>query len=76
MENTISSWQEFAPILEKAIGHPIPFAQGDWRPGDQKVFVADCHKAQSDLEWMPKVGVAEGVHRLVKWVQANRGLFV
>lgn len=75
VRNTISIWREFAPILEKAIGHPIPTGKGDWRPGDQKVFVADCHKAQSELGWMPKVGVQEGVQRLVDWVQANRGLF-
>jgi CDP-paratose 2-epimerase len=75
MQNTISIWREFAPILEKAIGHTIPTGQGDWRPGDQKVFVADCHKAQSELGWIPKVGVEEGVQQLVDWVQANRRLF-
>jgi len=75
-DNTISIWREFAPILEKAIGHSIPTGQGDWRPGDQKVFVANCLKAQTELGWLPKVGVEEGVQRLVDWVQANRGLFV
>jgi CDP-paratose 2-epimerase len=74
-QNTVSIWREFGPILEKALGHKIPTGQGDWRPGDQKVFVADCHKAQSELGWIPKVGVEEGIQRLVDWVQASRGLF-
>lgn len=74
-KNTISIWAEFAPILERAIGSTIPTRQGDWRPGDQKVFVADCRKAEEELGWKPAVGVEEGVERLVAWVRANQGLF-
>jgi CDP-paratose 2-epimerase len=75
MKNTVSIWKEFGPILEKAIGRPIPTNGGDWRPGDQKVFVADCRKAMAELGWVPKVGVEEGVQRLVTWVNKNRDLF-
>jgi CDP-paratose 2-epimerase len=74
-ENTLSIWTEFEPLLEKLLGRPIPVARGDWRPGDQKVFVADIRKAQRELDWKPKVGVEQGVKMLFDWVAANRDLF-
>lgn len=73
--NTMSIWTEFGPLLEKQLGSPIPVARGDWRPGDQKVFVADIRKAERDLGWKPKIGVEEGVRRLFEWVKANKELF-
>lgn len=73
--NAMSIWAEFGPLLENLLGHPIPVARGDWRPGDQKVFIADIRKAERDLGWKPKIGVREGVTRLFDWVQANRAMF-
>jgi CDP-paratose 2-epimerase len=73
--NVISIWAEFGPMLEKLLGKPLPVARGDWRPGDQKVFVADIRKAERELGWKPKVGVEEGVGRLFEWVRKNKGLF-
>jgi CDP-paratose 2-epimerase len=73
--NTMSIWAEFGPLLESLLGRPIPVAHGDWRPGDQKVFVADIRKAGHHLGWTPKIGVQEGVTRLFHWVQANQQLF-
>lgn len=74
-KNTMSIWAEFGPLLEKLLGRDIPVARGGWRPGDQKVFVADIRKAGRELGWSPKVGVEEGVGRLFDWVKANRGVF-
>jgi CDP-paratose 2-epimerase len=74
-ENTLSIWTEFGPLLEKLLGKPIPVAHGDWRPGDQKVFVADIRKAERELGWKPKIGVEEGVKRLFEWVKENQNLF-
>jgi CDP-paratose 2-epimerase len=73
--NVISIWAEFGPMLEKLLGKPLPVARGDWRPGDQKVFVADIRKAERELGWKPKVGVEEGVRRLFEWVRENKDLF-
>ena len=50
-----------------------PYA--DWRPGDQRVFVADIRKAGRLLGWSPKVATADGVARLLAWIRENRGLF-
>ncbi|NCP86130.1 MAG: CDP-paratose 2-epimerase [Anaerolineae bacterium CG_4_9_14_3_um_filter_57_17] len=73
--NTISIWNEFAPLLENLVGHALPITRGDWRPGDQKVFVADIRKAAEVLGWRPKFSVETGVKQLFDWVSANRALF-
>jgi CDP-paratose 2-epimerase len=73
--NTLSIWTEFGPMLEKLLGKSIPVARGDWRPGDQKVFVADIRKAEKDLGWKPKINVESGVKQLFDWVRANKTLF-
>ncbi len=74
-QNTISIWREFAPLLEKALGRSVPVSYGDWRPGDQRVYISDIRKAERLLGWKPRVGVEEGIARLVEWVKANRSLF-
>jgi CDP-paratose 2-epimerase len=77
LENTLSIWMEFGPLLGEILGRPItPAAYQDWRPGDQPVFVADIRKARSDLGWMPSIGVRDGIARLAAWVRDNRELFV
>jgi len=74
-ENTMSIWTEFGPRLEKLLGRTLPVARGDWRPGDQKVFVADVRKAQRLLGWKPKYDVDKGVRQLFDWVNENKTLF-
>jgi CDP-paratose 2-epimerase len=76
IENSISIWMEFKPIVEAALGHEVPEPQfGEVRPGDQPIFVADTTKAADELGWEPGVGVWEGIAKLTDWVKANRGLF-
>lgn len=74
-ENVLSVWSEFGPMLEKLLGRTIPVARGDWRPGDQKVFVADIRKAEKTLGWKPKYNVEAGIKQLFDWVNANKQLF-
>src|SRR6202142_1394588 len=71
-ENVLSVWAEFGPMLEKLLGHPLNVGRGDWRPGDQKVFVADIRKAERVLGWKPKFSVENGVKQLFDWVGANK----
>lgn len=73
--NTMSIWMDFEPILERLLGRPVPTSKGDWRPGDQRIYVSDIRKAKQELNWAPQVGVAEGVERLYRWVMDNRNLF-
>src|SRR4051812_29420081 len=72
--NTLSL-RELVALLERSFGRELrpPFA--DWRPGDQRVFVADVRKAERLLGWRPTVSTAEGVARLIGWVRENRALF-
>jgi len=74
-KNTISIWMEFKPILEKLLGKKIETTSGDWRPGDQPVFISDIRKANKLLNWNPRVGVEEGISRLFTWVKENKDLF-
>lgn len=74
-QNTLSIWTEFGPLLERLVGHPIPVDRGDWRPGDQKVFIANIEKAEQVLGWKPQVGVEQGIQTLYKWVVDHLELF-
>lgn len=75
VENTISVWCEFGPKLEKLMGKPIPVTYGEWRPGDQPVYISDISKARKELGWAPKVSVDEGIERMYTWIRDNQPLF-
>jgi len=74
-QHTLSIWTETGPLLERLLGHPLSVSYGDWRPGDQRIYVSSIDKAQRELGWSPRIGVEEGVERLFNWVRANRNLF-
>lgn len=71
----LAVWSEFGPLLEALLGRRVPVTWGEWRPGDQRIYVSDVRKAVQDLGWQPQVGVEEGITRLFAWVSANRVLF-
>jgi CDP-paratose 2-epimerase len=73
--NTLSLL-ELLTHLERRLGHPLRPSFEAWRPGDQRVFVADISRAGQELGWAPRVDPAQGVDRLLDWVAANRRLFV
>lgn len=68
----MSVWTEFGPILERTLGKTIPVTYGDWRPGDQPVYISDISCAKELLGWQPTVDPQTGISRLAEWVQANR----
>jgi CDP-paratose 2-epimerase len=74
-ENTLAIWWELGPMLADLLGREIEVASDDWRPGDQRIFVADIRKAERELGWTPGTTKQEGVQRLYEWVVANRALF-
>ena len=71
----LSVWRETGPILEKLAGHPIGVSYGDWRPGDQRIYVSDISKAKTDFGWEPQISPVEGLTRLWQWVSEHRALF-
>ena len=66
---------ELMHMLKQFRGSEVQHAFADWRPGDQKVFVADIRKARTDLNWEPSHSYSSGIEKLVKWVDSNMTLF-
>lgn len=74
VSNTLSLL-ELVEILEKMTGRSLRLKFKGWRDADQKVYISDIRKAKERLGWRPRVGPAEGVSRLLHWVEQNRRLF-
>ncbi len=71
--NSVSIWAELRPRLEELSGRRLSASMGDWRPGDQPVYVSDTRLAQRDFGWQPRVSVDEGLRRLWRWAQTVEG---
>jgi CDP-paratose 2-epimerase len=61
-------------ILSELKGERVHTNPADWRPGDQRVFVADIARAEEELGWRPSVSPTAGVKRLWEWTLPNRDL--
>ena len=72
--NTLSL-NELVAKLAHAFARRFDVPYADWRPGDQRVFVADVSKARRLLGWEPRTKIDEGVDRLLGWVRDNVDLF-
>jgi CDP-paratose 2-epimerase len=66
---------ETIDLLETHFGRRLVYTHDDWRPGDQKVFVADIRRATEEFHWAPAIAPADGVGKLVTWLSDNRQLF-
>lgn len=73
-ENTMSLL-ELLELLENLTGYKSPHTFENWRPSDQKVFVADIRKAKQELGWQPKVNPKDGVSKLFEFVSNNKEIF-
>lgn len=72
--NTISLL-EFLDEL-KALTGKMPKVKFDtWRPSDQKVYITDTSKLETELGWKIKIPVKEGIRTLTDWVRAHAGYF-
>ena len=66
-ENSVSLL-EFMSSLEEVMGAPVERHFGDWRPGDQRIYLSDVRKLERELGWRPQVSVMDGVRALRDWV--------
>jgi CDP-paratose 2-epimerase len=66
---------ELLRFIEQKRGRKSEVRFGDWRPGDQRVFVADITKAKNDFGWQPRHDWQTGGSKLIEWVDANLDLF-
>ncbi|MFC1895260.1 GDP-mannose 4,6-dehydratase [Thermodesulfobacteriota bacterium] len=62
---------ELIASLGAVLENEIPYSFSDWRPGDQRVYVSDCRKANADFGWEPAVSPSVGIVRLAEWVKSN-----
>jgi len=67
MGNSLSLLELFE-LLERQLGVKLVFRCLPWRQSDQKVFVADTGRAESTFGWRPSTGAADGVHRMIEWM--------
>lgn len=58
--------------IETIAGRSADVNWSDWRPGDQRYFVADTRKAAALLALTPPVPWRDGLRRMVEWARAER----
>jgi CDP-paratose 2-epimerase len=69
--NALSIWSEFGLLLEEMLGHPIPIERGEWRQGDQPIYISDISRAKTVLGWTPSINPSAGLRELFEWVTVN-----
>jgi CDP-paratose 2-epimerase len=72
-DNAISLLQLIDEI-RLVTGRDLELRFEDWRPGDQRWYVSDAHKARAELGLPPPRGWRDGVARLADWLAHERGL--
>lgn len=72
--NTLSLL-ELIGVLERWYKAKLNVSFSDWRPGDQRVFVAAIDKARDEFGWQPRTSVEHGVLKLCEWIDENRNAF-
>jgi CDP-paratose 2-epimerase len=71
--HTTSVWAELQAPLRDVLGTLPQVDYGEFRPGDQRIYVSDIRKAEQHMNWRPRVGVVEGLQRMVEaWGKDQR----
>ncbi|MBS0208552.1 MAG: GDP-mannose 4,6-dehydratase [Planctomycetes bacterium] len=76
IQNSLSLLELF-DMLERMLDVKLAHNRLAWRPGDQKVFVANNGQITTDLGWAPTISKDEGVAMMISWckeVEAIHGL--
>jgi len=69
-DNTISLI-ELVNLIQELIGKKSEVCFSKWRHGDQKVYISDISKIKQFTGFEPKIGIREGVRKLLEWTQDN-----
>jgi CDP-paratose 2-epimerase len=69
---SLAIWTEFGALLEGLLGREIKVSRGDWRQGDQPVYISDIDRISSELDWRPETPPEQGISKLVAWAKANQ----
>ncbi|MFH1054567.1 MAG: SDR family NAD(P)-dependent oxidoreductase [Candidatus Altiarchaeota archaeon] len=70
-----TSLYELLDIIEELTGKRSKVSYGDWRMGDQKVYISDIKKIRKETGWKPKVSVKKGVEKIANWTMEHKELF-
>ena len=65
---------ELIALLQRRYGLVLRHSFGDWRPGDQRVFVSDVRKAAAELGWRPRTDPESGVGKMAEWLASHQDL--
>ena len=60
--------------MEHGLGHPVARRFADWRPNDQRWFVADARRARRVLDLPEPLGWREGVARMLASFSARQAV--
>ena len=69
--NTISIWAELCGPLQSLLGVLPPVDYGEFRPGDQRIYVSDIRKVEEHLNWTPRVSIMEGLRNMIEAWEEN-----
>jgi CDP-paratose 2-epimerase len=59
--------------VSHTLGYELDVTDAEWRPGDQRWFVADTRAIDAALRLPPKLDWRAGVERLADWLARQRG---
>ncbi len=71
-DNTISLLELIA-LIETLTGVAPEVRFAEPRPGDQRLYVSSTGKFTAATGWRPRVGVIDGVRRLLLWLESRFG---
>jgi CDP-paratose 2-epimerase len=72
-QNTLSL-NELIKVLEERFEAKLSPKFGDWRPGDQKVYVSDISSISRDLNWEPSTDIKHGIEEMATWIENNKDI--
>jgi CDP-paratose 2-epimerase len=58
-------------FIEDELGHEVEARYEDWRSGDQRYYVSDRRRAESDLALQAPTPWREGVTKLLSWLRSQ-----
>jgi CDP-paratose 2-epimerase len=70
-----ASLQGVLMALEGITRRPIPRVYGDWRPGDQRVYISDTRLIEQSFGWRPVRNLEYGLENLLAWVKEAPDVF-
>ncbi|MFA5074961.1 MAG: SDR family NAD(P)-dependent oxidoreductase [Candidatus Babeliales bacterium] len=72
-KNNALSLLQFFDYLKQITLSDIKYNFGEWRPGDQFVFISDNSKALKLLNFVPEINYQDGIKKIWNWLNLYYG---